>query len=308
MARIAASHVARWPRGRPFRVLPRMRRLVDEIFVRLVLGVRDEDRAAALAASVWRMLWTPGNPPLPPPGEGDGLMGILGERLFARRKEPVERLLAAEIEARRSSRDDGLDVIGCMVRADPPLTTPEMIEEMIPLLMAGQEPPGAGLTWVLDRLGREPEMADHFASAGNNDPRKEAFVRETLRLRPAVHSVLRRLTVPMDVAGHALPAGAVAMVPVVLVHRDARAFPDPDSFRSERFLPGDGDAAPYLPFGGGARRCLGQHLAQAEIGSVVPAILQRIRLQPLWPQPERMVVRGTVAVPHRSELAIARDR
>jgi hypothetical protein len=40
MARIAASHVARWPRGRPFRVLPRMRRLVDEIFVRLVLGVR----------------------------------------------------------------------------------------------------------------------------------------------------------------------------------------------------------------------------------------------------------------------------
>jgi cytochrome P450 len=94
----------------------------------------------------------------------------------------------------------------------------------------------------------------------------------------------------------------------VLVHRDGRAFPDPDAFRPERFLSADAADTPYLPFGGGARRCLGQPLAETEIRSVLPAILRRIRLRPIWPQPERMVVRGTVAVPHWSELAIAHER
>ena len=94
------------------------------------------------------------------------------------------------------------------------------------------------------------------------------------------------------------------MVPVVLVHRDPTAFPDPDSFRPERFL--DAPAGlPHLPFGGGARRCLGEPLAHAEIEAVLPAILRRVRLRPVSPRPERGVVRGTVLVPHRSGLAIA---
>jgi cytochrome P450 len=129
-------------------------------------------------------------------------------------------------------------------------------------------------------------------------------------LRPAVHSVVRRLTRPTAIAGHELPAGVSAMVPIVLVHRDPGAFPDPDAFRPQRFLE-DGaatDGWPLLPFGGGPRRCLGEPLAHAMIGTVVPAVLDRVRLRPLWPQPERMVVRGTVLAPHRSGLVMAAQR
>jgi cytochrome P450 family 135 len=86
IARIAERHASEWPRGRPFRLLPRARTLTDEIFVRLVLGVRDSELAVALIVAIRRMLWTPGNPPLTLPGPGDGVAGRLGEALFERRQ------------------------------------------------------------------------------------------------------------------------------------------------------------------------------------------------------------------------------
>jgi cytochrome P450 family 135 len=308
MAHIAETQVARWPHGRPLRLLPRVRTIADQVFVRLVLGVRDDARATALVAAVRRMLWTPGNPPLPPPGRGSGLTGALGARLFARRAAPVERLLAAELDARRHAGDwDRDDVIGCMLCADPPLTNDEIVEQLVPLLMAGQEPPAAALTWLLDRLAREPEIAERFADAPDDDgPWREAVVRETLRVRPAVHSVARRLTAPLALDGHRLPAGAVAVAPIVLLHRDPQAYPDPDAFQPERFANGTSADAPFLPFGGGARRCLGEPLAHVLIASVVPAILRQVQLRPVWPQPERMVVRGTVLVPHRGGVVVVR--
>ncbi|MCW3004512.1 MAG: cytochrome [Conexibacter sp.] len=309
MVKIAERHVDGWPRARPFQLFPRMRKIALDIFVRLLLGVRDEDRATALVLATRRMMWTGVNPPLPPPGEGDGLAGVFGKALFRRRRQPVERLLSAEIEARRGDRRPaGSDVIASLLEADPPLSTDEMLDELITLLMPAHESGPAGLTWVLDRLAREPEAAEHFAAAPDDDPRSDACVREALRLRPAVHSVVRLLIAPMDIAGHRLPPGVIATIPIPLVHRDPQAFPDPNAFRPDRFLSGGAAEGPHLPFGDGPRRCLGEALALIQIGSVLPAILRGVALQPLSPQPERMVVRGTVLAPHRGALAVAADR
>jgi len=308
MTRIAEAHVERWPTGRPFQLLPRMRRVADEIFARVMLGIRDEQRAKALAAATYRMLWTPGNPPIPPPGEHGGLAGALGKRLFDRRKEPAARVLSAEIDARRGRMDDRSDVLSAMLRSEPQRPTEELVDRLLPLLMAGQEPPAAGLTWILDRLARSPELARHFVAAPPDDPLRTATVREALRLRPAVHSVARKLSEPRAIGGHHLLAGAVASVPIVLVHRDPEAFPDPDEFRPERFVDRELDGLPYLPFGGGPRVCLGRWLARAQIGTVIPAVLRALELEPVADEPERMVVRGTVLVPRRGCVVRARPR
>jgi cytochrome P450 len=254
------------------------------------------------------MLWTPGNPPVPPPGERAGLAGALAKPLWERRRAPVQRLLAQEFDTRRAAGDtDGDDVISSMLRVEPAPPTDEAVDQLMSLVLAGHESNSAGQTWVLDRLSRMPELGERFASAPPADPGEDPVVRETLRLRPAVHSVMRRLTAPVEIGGQQLVPGMVTMVPIVLLHRDPEAFPDPDTFRPERFVDGP-PAALYFPFGGGARRCLGEPLARAELGSVVPAVLRRLRLRPLWPAPERPVVRGTVLVPHRSELAVASPR
>jgi cytochrome P450 family 135 len=216
MAHIAELHVAGWPRGRPFRLLQRMRALVDEVFARLVVGMRDPARARALAAATQKMLWTPGNPPLPPPGEGAGAMGELGKRLFDRRKREPGRLLRMEIESRRRAGEtgDGADLIGCMLQGEPEQAVDDMVDELLPLLMAGQEPPAAGLTWLLDRLSREPGLDDEWPALPDGDPRKDAIEREALRLRPPVHSIARRMSRDAEIDGVELPRGAVGMGPM----------------------------------------------------------------------------------------------
>jgi cytochrome P450 family 135 len=302
IAAIAARHASRWPRGRPFRLLSRLRTLCDEVFVRLVLGVRDEEIAGELTAAIGRMLRTPGNPPVTLPGKGDGLMGELGDALFQQRQAPVAKALSRAVEARRAERSDEVDVLGCTVSAG--LGTEEIVDELMSLLMAAQEPPSIGLTWILDWLAREPALAGEFL-ADPRGRRADAIVRETLRLRPPASGSLRKLLEPIRAGERELPAGATVLVPTSLVHTDPRGFADPDRFEPERWLGEAPPSWPFFPFGGGARRCVGEALAHAEIETVVPAVLRAVKLRPLAPQPERMVQRATVLVPQRSLLVRA---
>jgi cytochrome P450 len=310
IAEIAERHASGWPAGRPFRLLSRLRTLCDEVFVRLVLGVRDEEIAGELIEAIGRMLRTPGNPPVTLPGKGDGLMGELGQALFEQRQAPVAAALARAVEARRGEiavnveGSDEVDVLGCMVAAEADLTTEQIVDELMSLLMAAQEPPSIALAWILDRLAREPELADAFV-ADPRSRRSDAIVREVLRLRPPASGSLRRLLEPMLVAGRELPAGATVVAPTSLVHRDPRGFRDPDRFEPERWLADITPSWPFFPFGGGARRCVGEPLAHAEIETVVPAVLRTLRLTPLAPEPERMVQRATVLVPQRSLMVRA---
>src|SRR5829696_4103900 len=298
MPAIADAHAAAWPQGRPFRLLPRMRALLDDVFVRLVMGVRDERRARALVDAIGRMLWTPGNPPLPVPGEGNGALGAAATAFFERRHRPVSRLLVEEIESRAGDSGDRSDAIAA-ARAHRHAESPEALaEELTVVLMAAQEPPAAALTWLLGRLAREPALAAEFAA----EPRSlssEAVARESLRLRPPAFGALRRLTTPMRIGGHDLPAGTVTMIPIPLVQRDPRTFPEPNRFRPERWTSGQANETGYLPFGGGARRCVGEQQARSYIDTIVPTILRSLPMRAVWPGEERAVLRGTVLVPHR---------
>lgn len=280
MEAIATRHAETLPHGRPFRLLEALREVTDEIFVRVVLGIRDEAMVRRLVDSIRHLLRTPGNPPVTLPGPGDGLVGALGQKLFERRQAPA---LAALTEA-----------VGDQGRA----------EELMSLVMAAQEPPAIALAWVLDRLGREPELAEAYLEAPEGAI-ADAVVKETLRLQPPASAALRKLTAPRRVGGFDLPAGVDVMVPSTLVHRDPRGFEDPDAFRLERWSASPSPEAPFFPFGGGTRRCVGEHLAHAELATVVPAFLRAARPIPLAPEPERMVQRATVLVPRRGLLARA---
>jgi cytochrome P450 len=299
IAALAARHAAEWPLGRPFRLLSRLRTLCDDVFVRLVLGVRDEQIATELREAIGHMLRTPGNPPVTLPGKGDGLMGELGTALFELRKRQVARALSRAVEARGADASEEVDVLGCVVATG--LGTEEIVDELLSLLMAAQEPPAIGLSRLLDRLSREPELVEGFV-ADPRSPLSDAIVRETFRLHPPASGSLRHLLEPMQVDGCELPAGANVIAPTSLIHRDPRGFRDPHRFEPERWLADITPSWPFFPFGGGARRCVGEPLARAEIEAVVPAVLRTVKLSPLSPEPEPMVQRATVLVPQRSLL------
>lgn len=235
IAAIAERHIAGWPRGRPFRLLEKMRDLATDVFGRLILGLDDPEFVGA----VRRMLRTPGNPPLPVPASLDPV--------FQWRAAPLRAVLERH----------GLDA-----------------DRAIVVVAAGQEPPAIALA----NVGYE------WARRGGE--LTGAFVDETLRLRPSASAALREVD------------GETRALSSLLAHRDPDAFPDPHAFRLDR----DYEHPLYMPFGGGVRRCVGEPLARAQLRTIPPLLP---RLKAVHPRPERMVVRGTVLVPHRSALVVA---
>jgi cytochrome P450 len=80
------------------------------------------------------------------------------------------------------------------------------------------------------------------------------------------------------------------------VHGDPELYPDPEAFRPERFLENPPDGYAYIPFGGGAHRCLGASLAMLELETFLEALVARVELAPAGP-PARRVRRGPILAP-----------
>ena len=78
------------------------------------------------------------------------------------------------------------------------------------------------------------------ARAEGDDEYLDAVVRETLRVRPVIPAVLRQLQGPLELGRWRLPAGVTVMPAISLMHSDPTVFPEPESFRPERFLDGAG--------------------------------------------------------------------
>jgi cytochrome P450 len=92
-----------------------------------------------------------------------------------------------------------------------------------------------------------------------------------------IDGVWRRLTQPVELGGHRLPAGTTVLPSIALVQL-SDAFRDPAQFRPERFLDDDAPAYTFIPFGGGARRCIGAAFAVMEMKVVLREVLDAVEL------------------------------
>lgn len=124
-------------------------------------------------------------------------------------------------------------------------------------------------------------------------------MKETLRLRPVITTVLRKLTEPMEIGGHPLPAGTWVAPSIYLIHRREDVYPQPARFEPERFLDRPPGTYTWMPFGGGVRRCLGASFAQLEMKTVLQTVLADARLEPAAPEAERLRRRFITLAPSR---------
>jgi cytochrome P450 len=154
--------------------------------------------------------------------------------------------------------------------------------------MAGYETTTNGLAWAFERLLRSPEVLEPLLSdlRQGEDGYLDAIVKETLRSRPVVPVVARRLRAPAMIADYPVPAGTILMVSIYLAHHDPATYPEPDEFRPDRFIGGVPDGAAWIPFGGGVRRCLGANFAQLEMKMVLREVFASARLQAVGSRPE----------------------
>jgi cytochrome P450 len=112
---------------------------------------------------------------------------------------------------------------------------------------------------------------------------------------------------PFALGGYVVPDGMEINPSIAGTHRRADHYPEPDTFRPERFLGPDApDTYTWIPFGGGTRRCLGASFALLEMRAVVGRVLERADLAPAQPQLERVVRRGITQVPKTGVRVILR--
>jgi cytochrome P450 len=119
-------------------------------------------------------------------------------------------------------------------------------------------------------------------------------VKETLRLRPVVPAVVRRLQAPMTFGPWELPAGVHIAPSIYLMHRRSDIYPRPLDFRPERFLDDPPGTYEWIPFGGGVRRCLGASFALFEMKVVLGTVLDRVRLRPATSRTAESVARRAI--------------
>lgn len=305
MAEIAAANIAGWPVGKAFPVAPKMSQITLEVIMRLVIGASDPARLAALREVLPKLLnlsafqlLAIGSP---------SLQQRLPWRGVRHRIEEADRLLYAEIAERRTDPDlaSRTDALAMLVRAADQegrtMTDAELRDQLMTLLVAGHDTTATGLSWALERLSRHPAAlakAVRAAEAGD-DEYLDAVAKETLRNRPVVFDVGRILKQPVEIAGYHLPAGVMVAPGVGLVHSDDRVYPDADRFDPDRMIGATLSPTTWLPFGGGARRCLGATFAMAEMRVVLREVLRRVELQTTTARDESQRVKHVILEPKR---------
>jgi cytochrome P450 family 135 len=308
MAAIAAREIESWPLGSPYRLRPRMQAATLEIILETVFGVHGGERMDRLRSALREFLDMTTNPLALAPTILFGPDRIRRVPVFRRRIDRVDELLHREIEERRAAADLGErdDVLSMLVEArhedDQPMSEAEIRDELLTLLVAGHETTATALSWAIERLVRHPEKLERLREEvlAGEDAYLTATIQETLRLRPVIVLVARRLTEPVEIGGYELPAGITVTPCVHLIHRDPAAYPEPERFLPERFLDGPPGTYTWIPFGGGVRRCLGAAFAQFEMAVVLEELVRRRRIRPARPASERPFRRAITETPRRN--------
>ena len=205
-------------------------------------------------------------------------------RLFERRR--------ARIAAGESVPDD---LVTRLINArDPetgaPLSDAVVHDNLVTFIGAGHETTANALTWTLFLLSEFREADARVAAEATDAPDADALARltdtrmileEAMRLYPPVPFMSREARSRDMIGEVAVAAGTRIIIAPWVLHRHRKLWPDEDMFVPERFL-GDARAAiprfAYLPFGAGARVCVGMTFAMQEALLALSMIARRFRL------------------------------
>jgi cytochrome P450 len=291
-----------WEDGAVLAARPAMQRITFEVIARAVLGVDDPALRKRLLDAFEPVFQISPAALLPAFQIDLGPLSPYGR--FRRAMAHLDQVLFDLISERRVATPQE-DILGLLLAATDTggkrLDDRHIRDEMVTLLLAGHETTATALAWALERLAHHPEALDQVRGglATGQDELIEAVAAETLRVRPVVMDVWRRLSAPMELGGYHFPAGTTVLPAIYLVHSDHRRHAQPADFDPQRFTGRRPSKDTWLPFGGGRRRCLGASLAQMELRVILSAILTEYAPEPISNRPEKPRFRGVTLAPAR---------
>lgn len=209
---------------------------------------------------------------------------------YVRAKEKLYAWMQQLLDARRAQGRDEGDVMGVLMKARDengnPFSDEHICNELLSVLTAGQMTTAVALAWALYELGRHPGVvtklrAELDALGPEPDPGLilplpylDAVSKETIRLHPILSECARVPMEPLQIGGRTVRPPQALVVSIVSIHHDPQTYPEPDTFRPERFLERKYNIYEFLPFGGGHRRCMGAGLAEYTIHLSLAEVVQ----------------------------------
>ncbi|KAL2835266.1 cytochrome P450 [Aspergillus cavernicola] len=199
-----------------------------------------------------------------------------------------------------------------------PVPDKEIAHIMITLLMAGQHSSSSISAWILLRLASEPRIVEDLYQEQLNNlkrngasleplqykdldllPLHQSVIKETLRLHLSIHSILRKVKNPMPVPGtsYVVPINHILLASPGVTALSEEYFPNANVWDPRRWenqpdkeeenaelvdygygAVSKGTSSPYLPFGGGRHRCIGEKFAKVNLGVIVATIVRNLKL------------------------------
>ncbi len=316
LTEVAEREVASWPRREAIAVHPLLQALTLEIILRAVFGLDPGKRLDAIRKRLTAMIEFGARPLGMLPALQREIAGRGPWARFVRLRSETDALLFELIEERRRE-DGGRDDILTMLLAarhedETPMSSQELRDELMTLLVAGHETTASELAWAFERLAREPAVLERLVDEidrDGDDAYLTATIQETLRRRPVLPNAAPRLVKqPVEIGGWAYPPGVCVVANSYLLHHDAEIYPEPYAFRPERFL-GEGPGTyTWIPFGGGRRRCLGASFAMLEMKIVLRSLLAGSELRPADDGLELTRRRSITLSPRHGARTVLRER
>lgn len=238
----------------------------------------------------------------------------------------IGELIYAEIHDRRhQNHATGSDILSLLMSArdetDQPMTDAELHDELLTLLIAGHETTASAIAWALYWIHRHPQVGEKLLAELNHLgkapdpiavvqlPYLTAVCNETLRLSPvAILTLPREVKDPVELLGYQLEPGTRLYGCIYLTHQRPDLYPDPKLFKPERFLERMFSPYEFLPFGGGARRCIGEALALFEMKLVIATLLSHYRLAMTDQAPEHPQRRGVIFTPAKGVQMVLKEK
>jgi cytochrome P450 len=225
-------------------------------------------------------------------------------------------------ERRAAGKNDGApprDLFDLMEAARDPetgdaFTDAQLGDQVATMILAGHETTGTALFWALYLLALDPATQERLAAEvqgltvnGALEIERLKFTRavvdETMRLYPPAFLIARAAAGPDTIAGLPVKPRDVILMAPWLLHRHEKLWRDPNAFIPSRFMAPSPppDRFAYLPFGVGARVCIGAHFALVEATLALAKMIGAFRVELLDKEPV-MPVGVVTTQPDRSPM------
>jgi cytochrome P450 len=216
-------------------------------------------------------------------------------------------------DVERNEEDMIWNLMNCTYKDGTKIPDHEIAGIMIALLMGGQHSSASTTAWALLHLAERADLQEELIAEQKSVLGKDLpplkyedlskltmhaqVIKETLRMHSPIHSILRRVKQPIPVEGtsYVIPTSHQLLAAPIASSMSTEFFPNPEKWQPHRWDAGvvtleeeekidygyglisKGANSPYLPFGAGRHRCIGEQFAYLQMQTIIATLVREFK-------------------------------